>query len=166
MRTLLTTGARRHRDLAGFLCAPAPRWWILCFVLVSADLARADLKTALAETNLEKRSDLALANASAALKTARKAYEAGDDAAVTDAVSDIRASVELVAHSLKETAKNPRNHPKYFKRAEIGTRDLLRRMETFQQEMSYADRPTLDALKAYVQQTHDDLLTGLMGEKK
>jgi hypothetical protein len=39
-------------------------------------------------------------------------------------------------------------------------------METFQQEMSYADRPTLDALKAYVQQTHDDLLTGLMGEKK
>jgi hypothetical protein len=74
--------------------------------------------------------------------------------------------VELVAHSLKETAKNPRNHPKYFKRAEIGTRDLLRRMETFQQEMSYADRPTLDALKAYVQQTHDDLLTGLMGEKK
>jgi hypothetical protein len=166
MRTLLTTGARRHRDLTESLCALAARWWILCFVLISADVARADLKTALAETNLEKRSDLALANASAALKAARKAYEAGDNAAVTAAVSEIRASVELMAHSLKETGKNPRKHPKYFKRAEIGTRDLLRRMDTFQQEMSYADRPTLDALKAYVQQTHDDLLTGLMGEKK
>ena len=150
----------------GFLRASAPLWWILFFVLVSSAPARADLTTALAETNLEKRSDLALTNAAAALKAARKAYEAGDSAAVAAAVSDIRASVELVAHSLKETGKNPRNHPKYFKKAEIGTRDLLRRLETFQQEMSYTDRPMLDALKAYIQEAHDGLLSGLMGEKK
>jgi hypothetical protein len=163
MRIPSTTGARRH-GVRGLPRATAP---LLCaLVLASAIPAWADLAAALKETNLEKRSDLALANAAAALKAARKSYDAGDAAAVTAAVSDIRASVELAAHSLKETGKNPRKHPKYFKRAEIGTRDLLRRLDTFQQEMSYADRPTLDALKEYVQQAHDELLSGLMGEKR
>jgi len=146
------------------LRASVPLWWILLLLLTAP--ARADLKAALAETNLEKRSDIALANASAALKAARKAYETDDNAAVEAGVSEIRASVELASHSLRETGKNPRNHPKYFKKAEIETRDLLRRLETFQQEMSYTDRPMLDALKAYIQEAHDGLLSGLMGEKK
>ncbi len=166
MRVFLTAGTRRRRESPGSLCAFVPRWWILLLLLIPPVPARADLNTALKETNLEKRSEKALDNASAALKEARKAYDAGDTAAVTAAISEIRASVELAAHSLRETGKNPRNHPKYFKKAEIGTRDLLRRLDTFQQEMSYADRPVLDAVKAYVQQAHDDLLAGLMGEKR
>ena len=41
--------------------------------------ARADLKQALAEPNLEKRSQLALNNATAAYKAARAAYEKGEN---------------------------------------------------------------------------------------
>ncbi len=134
--------------------------WLLC-----AAPARADLKAAMAEPDLEKRSGLALANASAALKAARQAYDAGDDAQTAAAAAEIGESVDLAYKSLEQTGKNPRSHPKWFKKAEIETRDLLRRLDTFQQEMSYADRPLLDKVKARVQQVHDDLLIGLMEGK-
>jgi len=134
--------------------------------LVSAAPSRADLKAARAEPNLEKRSKLALENAAGALKAARQAYNKGDNDQVTAKAAEIQESVELAQASLKQTGKNPRSHPKYFKQAEIATRDLLRRLDAFQQEMSYLDRPLLDKVKAAIQQVHDDLLLGLMEGKR
>lgn len=129
--------------------------------------ASADLGAARAEPNLEKRSKLALDNAQAALQAARRAYDQGDNAAAAAALEEVRQSVDLAHDSLSQTGKNPRGHPKYFKQAEIATRDLLRKLETFQQEMSYLDRPMVDAVKTRVQQVHDDLLMGLMeGRRK
>jgi len=129
--------------------------------------ASADLGAAKAEPNPEKRSKLALDNAQAALHAARAAYNQGDNAAAAAALGEMRQSVDLAYDSLEQTGKNPRSHPKYFKQAEISTRDLLRRMETFQQEMSYLDRPLVDGAKARVQKVHDDLLMGLMeGRRK
>jgi multidrug efflux pump subunit AcrA (membrane-fusion protein) len=128
--------------------------------------ARGDLTAAAAESNLEKRSKLALENASAALKAARQAYDKGDNDQTAARAAEIQESVELSYKSLKATGKNPRKSPKWFKQAEIATRDLLRRMDTFQQEMSFMDRGMLDPVKARVQQIHDDLLLGLMEGKR
>jgi hypothetical protein len=80
--------------------------------------------------------------------------------------TEIRESVELAETSLHQTGKNPRKNPRWFKHAEIVTRDLLRRLDTFQQEMNAADRPLLDAMKGEVQQAHDNLLLGVMGVKE
>jgi hypothetical protein len=75
--------------------------------------------------------------------------------------------VDLAYDSLTDTGKNPRKSPKYFKQAEMATRELSRKLDDFQREMSYNDRSSLDAVKTRVQQVHDDLLTGLMeGRKK
>jgi hypothetical protein len=79
---------------------------------------------------------------------------------------EIQESVELAETSLHETGKNPRKSPKWFKRAEGSTRDLLRRLDSFQQAMDAADRPMLDAVKAKVQQVHDDLLLGVLEGKQ
>jgi hypothetical protein len=133
---------------------------------VGVRAASADLGAARAEANLEKRSKLALDNAQAALKAARAAYDKGDNAAVDAALEEVRQSVDLAQDSLEQTGKNPRDHPKYFKQAEITTRDLLRKMETFQQEMSYVDRPLVEGVKARIQQVHDELLVGVMEGKK
>jgi hypothetical protein len=114
---------------------------------------------------LEKRSGLALDNASQALKAAREAYDQGDNATFTSLASEIEQSVDLAQESLRQTGKDPRNHPKWFKRAEISTRDLLRRLDALQQGMSYADRPQLDALKAHIAKVHEELLLGLMEGK-
>ena len=46
------------------------------------------------------------------------------------------------------------------------TRDLLRRLDAFQQSMDVRDRPMLDAVKAKVQQVHDDLLEGVLEGKQ
>jgi hypothetical protein len=142
--------------------------WGLALALVcviAAPALRADLKAALAEKDLEKRSKLALDNAQAALQAARSAYEQGDMGKTKAAVGEVQESVELAYKSLDDTHKNPRKSPRWFKNAELATRDLLRRLDTFDRDMSYDDRPILKPLKERVQQVHDDLLLGLMEGK-
>ena len=128
-------------------------------------LAWADLGQIRAESNPEKRAKLALDNASAAYKTAREAYDKGETKAVTSAIQEIQESVELAFTSLKSTGKDPRRSPKWFKKAEIDTRDLLRHLDAFEHDMSFDDRPMLQAAKAKVQEVHDELLIGLMEGK-
>jgi hypothetical protein len=138
---------------------------VLALLASAAGVMGAALDEARAEPNLEKRSNLALANAVAALKSARDAYRAGDTQMAMTKIAEVQESVELGYASLVKTGKDPRKNPKWFKRAEIETRDLLRSMESFEHEMSFSDRPMLEKVKERVQQIHDDLLTGLMEGK-
>jgi len=142
------------------------RMAVLAICLAGAGSLRADLKQALAEPNLDKRAKLALENASAAYQAARGAYDKGENTQTSAAIAEIEESVELAYTSLTKTGKDPRRSPKWFKYAEIETRSLLRRLETFQQQMSFSDREMLDKTKAKVQQVHDDLLVGLMEGKR
>lgn len=134
--------------------------------LAGAGALHADLKQVQAEPNLEKRSKLALENAAAALQAAREAYRNGETEKIAPLIVEVQESVDLAYSSLKQTNKDPRRNPRWFKNAEIATRDLLRRIESFQQEMSFAERPSLDKVKDTTQQVHDDLLMGLMEGKK
>ncbi|MGD0015075.1 MAG: hypothetical protein ABSD56_11740 [Bryobacteraceae bacterium] len=125
----------------------------------------AGLDAVKAEPNLEKRAGMALANAGAALTSARDSYVAGDLQRTTAALDEVRQSVELAYSSLLETHKNPRKKPMPFKRAEIRTRELLRRLDDFREQMSYEDRGVLDEVRAAVRKIREDLLRGLLGEK-
>jgi hypothetical protein len=135
-------------------------------IFANASFLRADLKRAMAEPNLEKRSKLALDNARSAYQAAREAYQKGELEQVQAFANEIEESVGLAYQSLEQTGKNPRQNPRYFKSAEQETSQLVRRIDGFQQEMSYTERPMLDKAKARVQQVHDDLLLGLMEGKK
>lgn len=132
----------------------------------SAGTSHADLKRALDEQNLEKRSQLALENAKTSYQELRTAYEKGENEKAVAAIKEIGESVDLSYTSLNQTGKNPRKSPKYFKQAEITTRDLLRRLDNFQREMSFDDRPLLDPTIKKLQKVHDELLVGLMEGKK
>jgi hypothetical protein len=138
----------------------------LLLLLLGGGVLRADLKRAMAEPNLEKRSGLALDNAVAALKAAREAYDKNDPDLTEKSTAEFQESVDLAYDSLVQSGKNPRNSS-WFKKAEISTRDLLRKLESFQEQMSYSDRSMLDKVRADVQKVHDDLLMGVMeGRKK
>jgi Skp family chaperone for outer membrane proteins len=139
---------------------------VLALWLALAGTLRADLTQALAERDLGKRSKLALDNAAAAIKAAREAYRKGDNEKVVAGAAEVQESVDLASESLAKTGKNPRNSPKWFKQAEIQTRDLLKKLDAFQRDMDYTDRPLLDKVKARVQQVHDELLLGLMEGKR
>lgn len=145
-------------------------FWVLGMACVAVCLVPtallADLDKAKAEANLEKRSALALANAAETFQAARSAYQKGDNDAVAAAAAEIYESVDLAYTSLIQTGKNPRKSPKWFKKAEIQTRDLSRKLDSLQQEMSFTERPMLEKVRAKVQQVHDDLLLGLMEGKK
>ncbi|HKE25209.1 MAG TPA: hypothetical protein VKB88_22775 [Bryobacteraceae bacterium] len=133
-------------------------------VLVSASWC-VDLQQARAEPNLEKRARLALENAATRLQAAREAYQKDDTAGVSANAAELQESVDLAFTSLNETHKDPRRSPKWFKYAEIQTRDLLRKLDTFQRDMSFQDRGLLEKVKEDVQQVHDKLLLGLMEGK-
>jgi len=119
-----------------------------------------------AEPNLEKRAHAALNNAEEALKQARDAYTNGDTAAAESRLEEVEQSVELADSTLKQTGKNPSRSPKHFKYAELRTRDLLRKLDGFRDDMSVADRPVIERVIATVQKIHDALLEGIMGKKK
>jgi hypothetical protein len=141
-------------------------WLLLAGLAVGSAPLRADLKTAMAEPDLGKRSKLALDNAGAMLKAVREAYNAGEREKVAEAAKEYVASVDLASDSLKATGKNPRKSPKWFKQAEIATRDLLKKLDTLQRDLSFEDRDVLEKAKARTQEVHDELLLGLMEGKK
>jgi hypothetical protein len=138
---------------------------MLALGLAPAVELHADLKQAMAERDLGRRSKLALDNADAALKAARAEYEQGEIEKVAAKAAEIIESVDLASDSLTQTGKNPRSSPKWFKQAEFQTRELLKRLETFQHDMNFADRPMLEQAKSRVEEVNHSLLMGLMEGK-
>jgi hypothetical protein len=140
---------------------------LLAAALLIAGAARADLAGIQAEPNLEKRAEKALANAQSALKTAQTAYNDKGDLKATDAALDeVAASAQLAYDSLRATGKNPSKRPKHFKRAEIKTRDLLRRLDDFRAQMGADERATIERVRELLHKIHDSLLEGIMGGKR
>ncbi len=125
-----------------------------------------DLTTVKSEPNLEKRSELALEHANAALDEARDDYNAGNVDKTEGALREMCDSVEVAYDALTNTGKDPRKDPKFFKRAELRTSELLRRLESLAPSMSGVDHGTLDNVRARISAVHDNLLKGIMSRKK
>jgi|SRR5579871_2982810 len=132
--------------------------WLLIAVLAF------DLATVKSEPNLERRSERALDNATAALAVAHDSYTANDLIKTQSALDELTESVDLAYNSLKETGKDPRNN-KFFKRAELKTRDLVRRLEGMRESLNLADRALVDKVRDHVSEVHDRLLEGIMTRK-
>lgn len=133
--------------------------WILTLVLAF------DLGTVRSEPNLEKRSELALTNANTAIDSARDAYTRGDLDNTQTNLDEVLDSVDLAYQSLSETGKDPRKD-KFFKRAELRIRELLRRLEGLNQTMSFTDRGAVEKVRDRVSEIQDNLLKGIMSKKK
>ncbi len=136
------------------------------FLLLASIAAASELDTIKAETNLEKRSDKALEYADGQFEAATQAYSAGDFKKSMSALDDTLAGVELSYDSLRATGKSPRRSPKYFKHAELRTRELLRRLRDFSDAVSFEDRPAVDKVVKRIQQIHDDLIESIMTKKR
>jgi predicted dinucleotide-utilizing enzyme len=132
-----------------------PALLILCLAF---DLAAIKL-----EPNLERRSELALGNASAAMDVARDA--ASDEAKRKAALEELRDSVDLAYQSLVDSGKSARRNPKFFKRAELKTRELVRRLEGLAQAVDADDRVFVESVRGRVSKVHDDLIQDIMQKK-
>jgi len=132
------------------------QWMLLLFAL--------DLTAIRTEANLEKRSELALDYANMALDAARAGYLAGDDAKGQAALEEVRESVDLSWHALTDTGKYARNN-KFFKRAEVRTRALLRRLDGLRDTVPVDEQAAVEKVRTRVAEIHDELITGIMGKK-
>ena len=125
-----------------------------------------DLSTVKTEPNLERRSERALDNANLALDAARDDYNAGNIDKSQTELEEVRDSVDLAYESLSGTGKDPHRDPKFFKRAELRTRELLRRLEGLAPGMSGVDHGTLEKVRERISAVHDNLLNGILSKKK
>jgi hypothetical protein len=125
-----------------------------------------DLNTVRNEPNLEKRSELALNNANTVLQGVKDAYQKGDLEKTKSAAEELGESVELAYSCLIETHKNARKNPKFFKKAELSTRDILRRLEGMVESMSVDDREVLESVRSRVANVHEKLIQAIMGNKE
>jgi hypothetical protein len=134
--------------------------YALLILLLAFDLSA--IKT---EPNLERRSDRAIDNASAAMDVARDAASAGDEAKAKSALEEVRDSVDLSYQSLLDSGKSARRNPKFFKRAELKTRELMRRLEGLAQAVDSDDRAFVESVRERVSKVHDDLIKDIMQKK-
>jgi len=143
--------------------------WASCavlFTLLTANLWALDLASIQQEPNLERRSQLAMDYAGTALDAARTAYQSSDLEKTKTSLSEVGAAVDLAYDSLQQTGKDVRRDSKFFKRAELSTRQLLRRIEGVAESMSFEDRAAAEKVRDRVAAIHDDLLQGIMAKRK
>ena len=134
-----------------------PALLILCLAF---DLAAIKL-----EPNLERRSERAMDNAAAAMDAARDASSGGEQEKARAALEELRDSVDLAYQSLVDSGKSARRNPKFFKRAELKTRELMRRLEGLAQAIDSDDRPFVESVRDRVSKVHDDLIQDIMQKK-
>ena len=141
-------------------------WLALLCSFPAASLWAIDLASVQQEPNLDRRSQLAMELANSALDSARTAYQANDLDKTRASLDDTGEAVSLAYESLKQTGKEARRDPKFFKRTELATRQMLRRIEGMAESMNFEDRSLIDKLRERVAAIHENLLQDIMGKKK
>lgn len=129
-------------------------------------LLAGDLESVKSEPNLERRSERALINATSALDLARDAHRAGESAKAATALNEVKDSVELCYDSLVDAGKDPHRHPRYFKAAELKTREFLRRLTDMSRAVSMEDRELVEKVRTAVSEIHDKLINGILSKTK
>lgn len=135
----------------------------LVFALLLAFAA--DMTAVKSEPDLDKRSELALANADHEIDEARKAYSAGDEKTTLAALDEVTESVTLCYAALRESHTAPRKS-KYYKRAELKVQALIRRLTGFRDEVSFDSRQPVEQAINKLSNIHDELITDIMSKKK
>jgi hypothetical protein len=138
---------------------------LLCSVSV-AGLGAFDLASIQQEPNLERRSQMAMDYANTSLDAARTAYRVNDLDKTRASLDEVGQAVTLAYNSLKQTGKEARRDPKFFKRTELATRQILRRIEGMAESMNFEDRALAGKVRDRVAAIHENLLQDIMAKKK
>ena len=134
-------------------------------VLALLLLVLPDIGQVKSEPDLERRSELALADADRDMDLLKQAFTGGDEKAEHEALLEVRELVDVSYDALEHSKQAPRRS-KYYKNAELHLRALLRRLNSFRDQVSFDGRAAVDAVIQRVSDVHDELLTAIMSKKK
>jgi len=133
-------------------------------LLAVAALLGSGRETVRSEPNPEKRSDKALDYATSVLVSIKKASDSGEAVDLPERMKEVREAVDLSVKSLDASGKNP-SKSGYFKKAELKTRELVRRLDNLGKSVGFEERGQVEELMRYVEKIHDDLLHRVMTKR-
>jgi len=120
----------------------------------------------LAEKAFDKRAELALKEADEEISAAAKSYsEGGDIKAFRSHVGAVSELVEFTLKSLQDSGMRGGKRTKNFKRAELKMRNLLRRLETLEIQVSADDRPSVEQAQKVVSEAREHVLYDIMSKR-
>jgi hypothetical protein len=134
-------------------------------LLALAMLAFADIGAVKSEPDVERRSELALASADKQVDAARTAYNGGDEKAEQLALGEVRELVDVSYDALEHSNRPPRKS-KYYKNAELKLSALLRRLNSFRDQVGIDGREAVEAVIKRVSDVHDEVLAAIMSKQK
>lgn len=136
-------------------------------LLLLAFLAAAppDLNSIRKEPKFEKRADLAIDFGERLAGQLSKMYDTAEWSEVQKRLEEIAQAAELSLAALRDSGKNARRSPKHFKRSELKSRSILRRLESFHTQVNFDDRAPVVAVIARVRKVQEALLHEIMGVK-
>ena len=117
------------------------------------------------QPNLEQQARLSLDKADKALAEAKSAYANHDLELTRKSVETMLGEVLAAEKSLADTRKDARRSPKQFKLGEMRTREMLKRIDSLENDMDIDERAFVAEAKVKVQAIHDEWLLGIMGAK-
>jgi multidrug resistance efflux pump len=124
----------------------------------------ADLKEIQKEPSLERRFELALAQAETSLKEAKALLPGGEIKQLEEALDEAASAAELSLQALRETGKRPSKLSKQYKRGELKTRQYIRQLEDLEKALGLQERPLAAKAKDRVTITHEEYLLGVMSK--
>jgi exopolyphosphatase/pppGpp-phosphohydrolase len=139
--------------------------FVLTLTLLMTATLTQDLAGVKAEPLLDKRAQKAIDLAGVRLTDARAAYEKGEYKGLAATVGEVTAAAELCLESLEAMGKHPSKNVKNYKLSEKRLRELLRRVSTFRNDVSFEDRPTLERAEKRITEIHEKLLEGALSKK-
>lgn len=137
----------------------------MTLLLALALLAFADIGAVKSEPDVERRSELALASADKQVDAARTAYNGGDEKAEQLALGEVRELVDVSYDALEHSNRPPRKS-KYYKNAELKLSALLRRLNSFRDQVGIDGREAVEAVIKRVSDVHDEVLAAIMSKQK
>jgi hypothetical protein len=96
---------------------------------------------------------------------ARTAYNGGDEKAEQLALGEVRELVDVSYDALEHSNRPPRKS-KYYKNAELKLSALLRRLNSFRDQVGIDGREAVEAVIKRVSDVHDEVLAAIMSKQK
>lgn len=137
----------------------------LLSVVLSSALAF-DLDAVKAEANADRRAELAADHGHTALDKAKAQYKESQYGPSLATMKEVQASVEIAAQALREGGKDFRKNSKQVKKVEQRIQLLIRRVKSFEQEVSVEDRPGIQKVRERLEDINDEIVLGIFSKHK
>lgn len=138
---------------------------LLCFCMTVATPAFDDLESIKKESSPDRQQQRALDLMESLFRQAQdELRDSSPPKKVQATLDQVADAAEFSLNALRESGKKASKMTKQYKRGDLRTRELIRKMESFIVAMQYDDRPAAEKTKVRLQVVAEEYLLGAMSK--